>query len=91
MKNALLLFACGPADQLPGIIMSVLLLGLGIFFLYRAARGRGISFKQVLRRDRVLWTRIIGTGLLALGVLVFAVTIYRMVWPICSPPVMRTL
>ena len=31
MKNALLLFACGPGDQLPGIIMSVPLLGLGIF------------------------------------------------------------
>ena len=37
MKNALLLFACGPADQLPGIIMSVPLL-VSEFFSYTVRR-----------------------------------------------------
>ena len=83
VKNAFLLFACDPRDQVPGVIMSASLIGLGIFFLYRASRGRGIPFRRVLRRDRVLWTRIPGTMFLVLGTVVFAVTIYRMVWLVC--------
>lgn len=89
MKDAFFLFACDPGEQMPGIIMSVPLVGLGIFFLYRAARGKGIPFKRVLRRDRILWTRIIGTMLLVLGTVVFAFALYRMIWLVCPPPTMR--
>jgi len=90
MKNSLLLFACDLGRPVSGIIMSVSLISLGTFFLYRAARGRGIPFKGVLRRDRVLWTRIIGTMFLVFGTILVALFIYRIVWQVCSPPVMRT-
>jgi len=88
--NALLLFACSLGDQVPGIIMSGFLIAVGIIFLYLAARGRGLHFQSVLPRDRVLWTRIIGTGLLAFGVVIFAFAVYRIIWQVCAPPVMRT-
>jgi hypothetical protein len=35
----------GYRDQVPGIVMSISMMGVGIFLLYRAWRGRGIDFR----------------------------------------------
>lgn len=67
MNDALLLVACNFPDQVPGIVMSVFMMGVGIYFLYRAWRGIGIPFRRVLRRDRVLWTRILERVFLCTG------------------------
>ncbi len=75
----LLLFVCNsPGVRAVEIVISVLMIGTGIYLLYGSSRGRVIHFAAAIGRGRIVWTRIVATFLLVIGALVFVSAIFKL-------------
>lgn len=77
MKDGLLLFVYNTQRfRAFEVVLSVWMIGTGIYLFYGASRGRVIPFAAAIGRERITWTRIVATVLLVAGVITFVSAVF---------------